>query len=158
MLQRDFAGAAARLEEGLRRHQPDDWAGLLLLMSCLLPGTALPFGEAAEGVFEIEGGFGGVSEQLGQAELWQEAAEAQGEAERGAAVQRVIALLDELTDAVRAAKLLLHRTVITDMYVCLGALLRAWSHTSAMQGVLRLRVHASRQVINKGALLIQQHR
>ena len=102
LVQRDFATAAEHLEAGLRNHQPDDWAGYLLLLSCLLPGTALPFDEAAEGVFEIEGGFGGISEGLKQEEAWAEAAAAEGAGERAAAVQRICQLLDDISGQVCA--------------------------------------------------------
>jgi hypothetical protein len=53
----DLDAAAAFLEESLLEHNPDDWAGFMLLMACKLPHAALPFDDAAQGLLEIQGGF-----------------------------------------------------------------------------------------------------
>jgi hypothetical protein len=73
---KDFDSASLLLQEGLAQHTLDDWAGYLLLMACKLPGTAIPFDDAAQGLFELEAGFAGLSDLLKTEEFWAEAKEA----------------------------------------------------------------------------------
>lgn len=62
--------AKALLMESLQSLNPDDWAGYMLLFSCFLPSTALPFDQAAEGLISVQGGFGGLEETLNDPEHW----------------------------------------------------------------------------------------
>lgn len=56
--------------ESLQSLNPDDWAGYMLLFSCCLPSTALPFDQAAEGLISVHGGFGGLEALLKDSEHW----------------------------------------------------------------------------------------
>ena len=62
--------AKTLLMESLQALNPDDWAGYMLLFSCCLPSTALPFEQAAEGLISVQGGFGGLDANLRNPEHW----------------------------------------------------------------------------------------
>ena len=58
------------LMQSLQSLNPDDWAGYMLLFSCSLPSTALPFEQAAEGLIGVQGGFGSLERILKDPEHW----------------------------------------------------------------------------------------
>ena len=101
MAAKDWSKAARYLEVGIRQHTPDDWAGYQLLMACRLPGTALPFDEAVDGVFELQGGFAQLSQRMAQEDFWAEAKAQCSEADVSAAVTELEKFVAQMVSHVR---------------------------------------------------------
>jgi hypothetical protein len=70
LVSKDQDKAKALLMESLQNLNPDDWAGYMLLFSCCLPSTALPFGQAAAGLITVQAGFGGLEGILTDPKHW----------------------------------------------------------------------------------------
>jgi hypothetical protein len=71
MREHDLDAAAQLLEECLLEHNPDDWAGFMLLMACKLPRAALPFDDAAQGIVEMQCGFSKLVDTFRSKAFWE---------------------------------------------------------------------------------------
>ena len=109
LARKDFVGATKLLEAGLLEHNPDDWAGFLLLFACKLPGTALPFADAAHGIFDTEGGFGTLAPLLSTDAFWADAKAACGAEEAEVAVEYLEGVIERAVAQVCARLCMLWR-------------------------------------------------
>jgi hypothetical protein len=88
-----LVAAAQHFEQGILEHNVDDWASYLLLMASKLPSTALPFEDAAHGIFGLEGGFSGLKERLCSPDFWSDARAQQTAEKQREAVQALDAVI-----------------------------------------------------------------